>query len=131
MVIWGDFLINAMSDAISSYLSYFYSCLVSFNCVPVVFNTGVMVQVLKKTTLNPSVAANYRPIIVSYICSNLFELIVYLRDSSICNNQFGFRSDFGVYNGTSLLNDLMCNSKYTGSNMFIWSLDADKCFDSI
>ena len=40
-------------------------------------------------------------------------------------------SAFGVYNGTSLLNDLMCNSKYTGSNVFIWSLDAEKCFDSI
>jgi hypothetical protein len=24
----------------------------------------------------------------------------------------------------------MCNSKYTGSNVFIWSLDAEKCFDS-
>jgi len=37
-----------------------------------------------------------------------FELIVYPRDISICNNQFDFRSGFDVYNGTSLLNDLIC-----------------------
>ena len=103
-----------MSDALSSHLSYFYSCILSFNCVPMVFKT--------------SIATNYRPIIVSSIFSKFFELIVYPRDIWICNNQFGFMSAFGVYNGTSLLNDLMCNSKYTGSNIFICSLDADKCF---
>jgi len=78
-----------------------------------------------------TLAANYRPIVVSSIFSKLFELIVCPRDISISNNRFGFRSDFGVYNGTSLLNDLLCNSKYTGSSMFICSLDAKKCFDSI
>jgi len=129
--IWGEFLINAMSDALSSHLSYFYSCILSINCVPGVFNTGVMVPVLKKH--NPYFAANYRLIIVSSIFLKFFQLIVYsrARDISICNNQFGFRSGFGVYNGTCLLNDLMCNSKYTGSYMFICSLDTEKCFDSI
>ena len=51
--ICGEFLINGMSDALSSHLSYFYSCILSFNCVPMVFNIGV--------------ATNYRPIIVSSI----------------------------------------------------------------
>ena len=47
--ICGEFLINGMSDALSSHLSYFYSCILSFNYVPVVFIIGVMVPVLKKT----------------------------------------------------------------------------------
>ena len=51
--ICGEFLINGMSDALSSHLSYFYSCILSFNCIPMVFKT--------------SVATNYRPIIVSSI----------------------------------------------------------------
>ena len=67
--------------------------------------------------------------IIDQLLYLLFELIVYPWDISICNNQFDFRSDFSVYNGTSLLNNVMCNSKYTGSNIFICSLDTEKCFD--
>jgi len=67
--ICGEFLINGMSDALSSHLSYFYSCILSFNCVLVVFNIGVMVPVLKRPTLNPIVAANYRPVIVFFLSS--------------------------------------------------------------
>ena len=65
-----------MSDALSSHLSYLCSYILSYNCVPVVFNIGVMVPVLKKTILNLIVAANYRRIFVYSIFSNLFELIV-------------------------------------------------------
>ncbi len=84
-----------------------------------------------KPTLNPATPVNYRPIIVSSIFSKLFELIILPSNIPLCNNQFGFRSGYGVYNGLNLLNDIMCHSKYTGSNMFLCSLDAEKCFDSI
>ena len=47
------------------------------------------------------------------------------------NNQFVFRAHYGVSHGLSLLNDLMCFSADHRSNMFICSLDAEKCFDSI
>jgi hypothetical protein len=46
--ICGEFLINGMSDALSSHLSYLCSYILSYNCVPVVFNIGVIVPVLKK-----------------------------------------------------------------------------------
>ena len=47
----GEFLINSMSYALSSHWSYFYWCMFSFNCVPVFFNTDVMVTVLKNQPL--------------------------------------------------------------------------------
>ena len=49
----------------------------------------------------------------------------------MCNNQFGFRTGLSVSNGLTLLNDIICYSKYNNSNVNICSLDAEKCFDSI
>ncbi len=90
-----------------------------------------MVPVLKKPNLNPSVPGNYRPIIVSSIFSKLLELLIFPSDVPLCNNQFGFRAGYDVYNGINLLNDIMCYNKHTDSNMFMCSLDAEKYFDSI
>ena len=33
-----------------------------YNCIPNVFSTGVIIPILKKPTLDPSVPSNYRPI---------------------------------------------------------------------
>ena len=90
-----------------------------------------MIPVLKKPSLNPSDPSNYRPIIVSSIFSKLLEMLLLPEDVPLARNQFGFRSGFSVSNGLSLLNDLMCYSKHNKSNMYICTLDAEKCFDSI
>ena len=129
--ITGEFFIHGMSETLIGHLSAIYTNLLSFNYVPTVFNTGIMIPVLKKPTLNPSVPGNYRPIIVSSIFSKLFELLIYPGDVSLCNTQFGFRTGYGVYNGLTLLNDVMCYCQHTNTNMFLCSLDAEKCFDSI
>ncbi len=87
-----------------------------------------MIPVLKKPTLNPTEPGNYRPIIVSSIFSKLFELLIFPKEVSLCNNQFGSRAGYGVYNGLNLLNDVMCYCKYTDSNMFMCSLDVEIFF---
>ena len=92
---------------------------------------GVIVPILKKPALNPSLPVNYRPITLSSVFTKLFELLILPKCVPLCNNQFGFRANYGVSHGLSFLNDLMCFSADHRSNMFICSLDAEKCFDSI
>ena len=72
-----------------------------------------MVPILKKPTIDPSNPSNYRPITVSSIF------------------QYGFRNNYSVGHGVSFLNDLMLYSRHTQYNMFICSMDAEKCFDSL
>jgi hypothetical protein len=52
-------------------------------------------------------------------------------DVTLNNNQFGFRKGCGTSFGIGLLNDLLCHYKHSKSPMFICSLDAEKCFDSL
>ena len=74
---------------------------------------------------------NYIPITMSSTLAKLFELLILPTDFPLCFNQFGFRNDYSVSHGICLLNDLICYSKYHNSNMFMVSMDAEKCFDSI
>ena len=129
--ITGEYLINGTSDTLRTFLASLYTIMLKYNCVPTIFNTGVMVPVLKKPTLNPSDPSSYRPIIISSVFSKLFELLIIPSEVPLCNNQFGFRAGYGVYNGLNMLNDLMCYCKGNDTNIFLCSLDAEKCFDTI
>lgn len=126
-----EFLIHGRSPLLCQHLSALYTIMVSHNYVPSVFVTGLMVPVLKKPTLDPGDPGNYRPITMSSVYSKLFELLTLPKDAPLCSNQFGFRNDYSVSHGICLLNDLICYSKYHRSNMFMASMDAEKCFDSI
>jgi len=86
---------------------------------------------LKKPTLDPGNPLNYRPITMSSILAELFELLILLTDIPLCFNQFGFGIDYSVSRGIYLLNDLTWYSKNHNSNLFIASMDAVKCFDLI
>ena len=96
------------------------------NCVPSCFNTGVIIPIMKKATLDPNIPEHYRPITLSSTYSKLFESII-IPDVTLNNNQFGFRKGCGTSFGIGLLNDLLCHYKQSKSPMFICSLDAE-CF---
>ena len=126
-----EFLIYGRSGILCQHLAALYSNILTHNYVPSVFATGVLVPVLKKSTLNPTVPSNYRPITVSSVFAKLFEILILPTDTDLCTNQFGFRADYSVSHGLSLLNDVLCYYKHHNSNIFLCSLDAEKCFDSI
>jgi hypothetical protein len=73
---------------------------------------------------------NYRPVTLSSTFSKLFESII-VPSGNINDNQYGFRKGCGTPFGTSLLSDIMCRFKCAISPIYICSLDAEKCFDSI
>ena len=98
--------------------------------IPHVLPTGIFVPILKKNTLNPNEANNYRPITLSSTHGKIIELLILPPDGAH-ENQFGFRTGRGTAMACSFLNDLMQYCRFNGSPMFICSLDAERCFDTI
>ena len=89
--------------------------------------------ILKKPTLDPSVAKHYRPVIVSNILSKIIELYIVDVASNFRFNdfQFSFIEGRGTSTAISLSHDVAayCNSK--GSSVFLCGLDAEGAFDGI
>ena len=101
-----------------------------YNCVPTCFNTGFIIPIPKKATLDSNRPEHCHHITLSSIQSKLFESFI-MPDVTLNNNQFGFRKGYRTSFGIDLLNDFLCQSKYSKTPMFIYSLDDDNLFDSI
>ena len=98
--------------------------------VPSVPKTGIIIPILKKSTLDPNVPNNYRPITLSSTHGKLIEFLILPQDTAH-SNQFGYREGRGTSMACTFINDLLQYCSVKGSNVFICSLDAEKCFDSI
>ena len=116
-----EYLLHGRSEILCDHLSRLFSAILTFNCIPSVFITGVMVPILKKPTIDPSNPSNYRPITVSSIFAKLFEMLIMPNEQNLplCSNQYGFRNNYSVGHGVSFLNDLMLYSRHTQSNVYL------------
>ena len=86
---------------------------------------------IKKSTLDPNVVKNYRPITISYVHTKAIESFI-IPSAEISDNQFGFRENRGTaFACSNLLNDVTSDCKSRNSSLFLATLDAEKCFDSI
>ena len=125
-----EHLKHGKTSELCQILANLYCIALSRGCVPSTFNTGVIVPILKKSSLNPNVAKNYRPVTLSSIHTKLVELLV-LPNVNISSSQFGFREGRGTSMACNLLNDIISYSRQQGNPLFVASLDAEKCFDSV
>ena len=98
--------------------------------MPNIFTTGVIIPVIKKSTLDPNVVKNYRPITISSVHTKAIESFI-IPSAEIYDNQFGFRESRGTAFACNLLNDVTSYCKSRNSPLFLATLDAEKCFDSI
>ena len=128
--ITAEHLYYGLSTALCTSLANIYSIIISKSIVPQVLQMGVIIPILKKPSLDPNVAANYRPVTISSAHSKLIELIV-IPDTEISDTQFGFRDKRGTGFVTALVNDTAAYFNERGSPVYISSLDAEKCFDTI
>ena len=84
----------AINSGIARHLSVMLSLCLRYGIVLISFTKGVLVPLLKKPTLDPSVPNNYRPVTISSTLSKLLE--VYILE--VCGHhdfndlQFGFIS---------------------------------------
>ena len=111
-------------------LADLYSAILSTTFIPDVIATGVIIPVLKKSTLDSNRPENYRPITLSSTYSRLLELLI-APDYSASDTQFGFRKGRSTTFVTSLINDMCTYFNANGSPVYLCTLDAEKCFDSI
>ncbi len=93
--ITAEHLIHGKSPTLCRILADLYSMMISRRCVQSVFHTGLIIPILKKSTLNPNQAKNYRPVTVSSIHTKLVEMTL-VPDAEISDNQYGFRESRGT-----------------------------------
>jgi hypothetical protein len=98
--------------------------------VPAVFTTGVIIPILKKSTLNPNISKHYRPVTLSSIHTKIVECLL-IPSYDVCNTQFGFRQGRGTSMACNLFTDIISYCQLKRSPLLVASLDAEKCFDSV
>ena len=117
-------------ESLRTHLKYLYNGMFQEILVPSFLKTGIIIPILKKSTLDPNVPNNYRPITLSSTHGKLIEFLILPQDTAH-SNQFGYREGRGTSMACTFINDLLQYCSVKGSNVFICSLDAEKCFDSI
>jgi hypothetical protein len=123
-------LFHAISDPLIKVLCELYSAIINTSTVPDIFAVGIIVPILKKATLCPNDPNNYRPITLSSVHSKIVELSLIPQDTA-AETQFGFRKGRGTATAVSLAHDAAKYMNNNGSALYVCSLDAQKCFDSI
>ena len=53
-----------------------FTICIKYGIVPTSFSHGLLIPILKKTTLDPTIAKNYRPITISNTLSKILELYI-------------------------------------------------------
>jgi hypothetical protein len=128
--ITAEHLQQGKSEILCTHLASLFNTIISHSCLPSYFCHGVIVPILKKPTLSPNQPENYRPITISTVLSKLLEFML-IPQAEISESQFGFREGRGTSFGCRFMSDIISHFKHQGSLIYICSLDAEKCFDSI
>ena len=98
--------------------------------VPDIIKVGIIIPIIKKATLCSNDPSSYRPITLSSVHSKIVELSLIPEDAA-ADTQFGFRKGRGTSTAVSLAHDAVKYMNNNGSAIYVCSLDAHKCFDSI
>jgi hypothetical protein len=128
--ITAEHLSYGLSDKLCVVLAELLSIMFTHSIVPTVFTTGILVPIIKKTTLDPNNVESYRPVTLTSVFCKITELFM-IPKREVYNTQFGFQSGKGTPFVTCLINDSTSYFNQNGSPVFMCSLDAEKCFDSI
>ena len=125
----------SIDSRIPAILSSVLTLCVQYHVVPTSFTRGMLVPLLKKSTLDPSVPSNYRPVTVSSTLSKLLELytcILYISGQfEFSDLQFGFVPGWSTNMAAVLAQDVISYCKSRGSPVYACSLDAQGAFDAV
>ena len=105
-------LFYALSEPLVEVLCDTYSAIITTSTVPSIFETGIIIPILKKPTLDPNTPSNYRPITISSVHSKIVEMTL-IPDDTADETQFGFRKGRGTTMAVSLAHDMV---KYMNNN---------------
>ena len=123
----------AIKTKLPLYLSQLFTLCLQFGEVPSAFCSGILVPLLKKSNIDPTIPKNYRPITISVVLSKILEYYILDKCAGHEYNplQFGFVPGRSTAMVTSLAHDVCEFTKMSGSNVFLCSLDAEAAYDGI
>ena len=128
--IYPEHFIFGNSPLLRLHLTSLYNFMFHCTVVPNTLKLGLIIPILKKPALNPNETSNFRPITLSSTHCKLIELLIMPPDQAH-DNQFGFREGRSTAFPCSVLHDIALECNHKGSPLYVCSLDAEKCFDSI
>ena len=114
-------------------LAGIFNTCINFGIIPESLKIGVLIPILKKPSLDSTVAGNYRPIILSSVISKILEYAI-LEDVSsheFCDLQYGFIEGRSAQMAICNTIDVIKYFNNRGTPVFACSLDAEKAFDAI
>ena len=96
--ITGEHVRYAANTNIVLHLCQLFTVCFKNGIVPTKFKNGILIPILKKATLDPTIGKNYRPVIVSNTLSKVLEMYVVdeCSDFSFNDLQFGFIKNRGT-----------------------------------
>ena len=125
-----EHLYHANSSSLCTALSNVYTVMLMYYVVPEVLQIGIIIPILKKPTLSQSDFNNYRPITLCSVHAKMIELLM-IPNSSISDSQYGYQTGKGAEFCHGFLNDISHYANSGDSPVYLCTLDAVKCFDSI
>ena len=131
--ITGEHVRYAANTNIVLHLCQLFTVCFKNGIVPTKFKNGILIPILKKATVDPTIEKNYRPVIVSNTLSKMLEMYVVdeCSDFSFNDLQFGFIKNRGTNTAVSLANDVASYCNFNGSSVFLCGLDAEGAYDGI
>jgi exonuclease III len=115
-------------------LSLLFNCMMTHGRVPRAFGMGVMIPLLKDSSLDKAVVDNYRGINLSSHLSKLFEMCLlelygdFLLSSDL---QFGFKKRLGCNHALFVVKTVVDYFTAAGSVVNLCALDMSKAFDKV
>ena len=115
------------------FLSVLFSLCVRHGTVPKHFCEGLLIPILKKHNLDPSIPSNYRPITVSVIPSKILEFYVLdqCKGYQFSPSQYGFIPGRSTHMAATLAGDISTYCQSRGSTVYYCSLDAEGAYDAL
>ncbi len=129
-----EMLIYACPEVISPILAKFYSVIFNQNLIPTDFNVSMVTPIPKSTEI-PKHPKNFRPVSVSTVFANVFELLLLNNVAGTLQqvncNQFGYLKNISCKHAYFVLNECVHLYNLSRLKVEIAQLDAEKAFDTL
>ncbi len=118
---------------VTDYLVTLFSLCINYGIVPETFAHGLLIPLVKKPSSHPSVASNYRPVVICVTFTKLFEIYMLDRcgEYEFHDLQFDFVPGRGTTMAAALAHDVINYCNIIGSTVYACSLGAEAAFDGI
>ena len=106
---------------------------IRFGIVPDSFTKGLLIPLLKKPNIDPTIPKHYRPIVISSTFSKLLEILILdaCGEHEFHDLQFGFVESRGTAMAAALTHDVIDYCTSNNSPVYVCALDAEGAFDGI